>query len=122
VTNFVWKHSLIYISILQEMIEGTATYKVKTLNEPDKEGYFHLNYDGDIARVTEIENNKLTITQLDNEDIMAILSKPSHHMTLIERLRHDYGTEYNKKQRRISHKNKKHRKRHTIRHHNTRMK
>lgn len=88
---FVWNHSLIYNNILQEiMIEGTASYKVTKTNEPTEEGYFRLNYDGNIATVAGIENDRLFITQLDNEDIIGLLSRPAHHMSLIERLQSDY--------------------------------
>lgn len=72
------------------MIEGTASYKVTKTNEPTEEGYFRLNYDGNIATVAGIENDRLFITQLDNEDIIGLLSRPAHHMSLIERLQSDY--------------------------------
>lgn len=73
------------------MIEGSASYKVTKTNKPTKEGYFQLNYDGNIATVAVIENNKLIITQLDNADILGLLSRPVHHMSLVERLQSDYN-------------------------------
>ena len=71
------------------MIEGSASYKVTKTNEPTEEGYFRLKYDGNIATIAGFENDRLFITQLDNDDIVGILSRPAHHMSLIERIKSD---------------------------------
>lgn len=92
------------------MFQGNASYKITSKNNQTKEGYFQLNYDGDNATLAEIENNKITITQLNSDDINDLLTMPKHTMSLMERLQRDYLGKHNP-----SHKHKKPR---TMRLHN----
>jgi hypothetical protein len=77
---------------MNPIIEGNATYKISSGNSTIDNGYLEMSYDGDIMDIAHANNKNIIIMQLNNDELMELLSRPSDTMPLDERIQYDYST------------------------------
>jgi len=78
---------------MNPIIEGNATYKISSGNSTIDNGYLEMSYDGDIMDIAHANNKNIIIMQLNNDELMELLSRPSDTMPLDERIQYDYSTQ-----------------------------
>ena len=76
---------------MSTLIEGIAAYKVTDKNKIVDKGYFQIEYDGDEFNMAGVQNNKIMIMSMTNNEIMELLSRTADPRPIEERLELDFG-------------------------------
>ena len=76
---------------MSTMIEGITAYKVTDKNKIVDKGYFQIEYDGDEFNMAGVQNNKIMIMSMTNNEIMELLSRTADPRPIEERLELDFG-------------------------------
>lgn len=76
-------------------LHSTGEMKTTVNGDIIQDAAFNATYDGEQMKITGHENDKNFNKQLNNNDIMELIAKRSHHMPLNQRLIKDFGMKNN---------------------------